>query len=336
MLSTPAANPVEATVGVSVVVTTNGQLDLLDRSLDALTRQDYPAGAYEVIIVDDEPDRNTLQLVAGWRARTLERGPRLVYIANETAHGPAAARNRGWRVARAPVIAFTDDDTVPSTSWLSEGIAGLDDHTDVVCGRIEMPLPRVPTDYQREASRCVTAEFAAANCFCRRGVLDALGGFDERFRIGWREDSDLHFRLLKMNATITRLPDAVVVQPPRPAPWGASLIQLHKVSFDALLYKKHPELYRQKIRRLPWWEDYAIIAALLVAGFGLAAGHEMLAVTGAGAWMVLTSMLCIRRLRGTAKTPSHIADMLVTSALMPPVAVFWRALGAIKYRVRFA
>jgi glycosyltransferase involved in cell wall biosynthesis len=336
MLSTPAANPVEATVEVSVVVTTNGRLDLLDRSLDALTRQDYPAGAYEVIIVDDEPDRNTLQLVAGWRARTLERGPRLVYIANETAHGPAAARNRGWRIARAPVIAFTDDDTVPSTSWLSQGMAGLDDQTDVVCGRIEMPLPRVPTDYQREASRCVTAEFAAANCFCRRGVLDALGGFDERFRIGWREDSDLHFRLLKMNATIARLPDAVVVQPPRPAPWGASLLQLHKVSFDALLYKKHPELYRQKIRRLPWWEDYAIVAALLVAGFGLAAGHEMLAVTGAGAWVVLTSMLCIRRLRGTAKTPSHIADMLVTSALMPPVAVFWRGLGAIKYRVRFA
>jgi hypothetical protein len=52
--------------------------------------------------------------------------------------------------------------------------------------------------------------------------------------------------------------------------------------------------------------------------------------------MVLTSMMCIRRLRGTAKTVSHIAEVLVTSALIPPVAVFWRALGAIKYRVRFA
>jgi hypothetical protein len=59
-------------------------------------------------------------------------------------------------------------------------------------------------------------------------------------------------------------------------------------------------------------------------------------VIGAGAWLVLTSMLCIRRLRGTAKTASHVADMLITSALIPPVAVFWRALGAIKYRVRFA
>jgi hypothetical protein len=139
-----------------------------------------------------------------------------------------------------------------------------------------------------------------------------------------------------MNATIARSPHAVVVQPPRADQWGASLFQLHKVSFDALLYKKHPELYRQKIRSLPWWEDFAIVAALLVLGGALAAGHEILAVIGAGAWLVLTSMLCIRRLRGTAKTPSHIADMLITSALIPPVALFWRTLGAIKYRVRFA
>jgi hypothetical protein len=199
-----------------------------------------------------------------------------------------------------------------------------------------MPLPRVPTDYQREASRCATAEFAATNCFCRRGVLDALGGFDERFRLGWREDCDLHFRLLKMNAVIARSAHALVVHPPCSAPWGASLFQLHKISFDALLYKKHPELYRQKIRRLPCWEDYAIVGVLLVAAIGLAAEHEIVSVIGAGAWLVLTSMLCIRRLRGTAKTPSHVADMLVTSALMPPLAVFWRALGAIKYRVRFA
>ena len=336
MPSTSPESVAEATVEVSVVVSTCGRLDLLDRSLDALMRQDFPAGAYEVIVVDDEPDRGTLQLVAGWRARTLERGPRLVYVANDGPHGPAAARNRGWRISRAPIIAFTDDDTVPSPGWLRHGMAGFDQHTDVLCGRIEMPLPSLPTDYQRDASQLQTAEFASANCFCRRGVLDALGGFDERFRIGWREDSDLHFRLLKMQAKIAHSHHALVVHPVRPAPWGASLFQLHKISFDALLYKKHPELYRQKIRRLPCWDDYAIVVALVLGWLGLAGGHEILAVTGCGAWLVLTAMMCIRRLRGTAKTVSHIADVVITSALIPPLAVFWRGVGAIKYRVRFA
>ena len=138
------------------------------------------------------------------------------------------------------------------------------------------------------------------------------------------------------NAWIARSANALVVHPLRPAPWGASLFQLHKISFDALLYKKHPELYRQKIRRLPCWEDYATVTALLIGATGLAIGHEILAVIGAGAWLVLTGMFCISRLRGKAKTASHVADMMITSALIPPVAVFWRMLGAIKYRVRFA
>lgn len=330
MPSTIAASVASTAVEVSVVVSTSGRLDLLDRSLDALMRQDFPAAAYEVIVVDDEPSRNTQQLVAGWRARTPERGPRLVYVANDGAHGRAAARNRGWRIARAPVIAFTDDDTVPSPGWLTHGLAGFDAHTDVLCGRIESPAAGI-AEGQSEP-----AEFVAANCFCRRGVLDALDGFDERFRAGWRADNDLHFRLLKMGARIARSQQALVVHPVRPAPWGASLFQLHRISFDALLYKKHPELYRQKIRRLPCWEDYAIVAALAVAAAGLGTGDEILAVIGCGAWLVLTGMLCIRRLRGTPKTVAHVADMLITSALIPPVAVFWRMVGAIRYRVRFA
>jgi glycosyltransferase involved in cell wall biosynthesis len=328
MPSMPSAGiAAHAVFDISVVVPTRGRLDLLDRSLDALTRQDLAAGAYEIIVVDDEPNRNTRQLVAGWRARTLERGPRLVYVANDGAHGAAAARNCGWRHATAPIVAFTGDDIVPSPGWLKHGLAGFDEATDVLCGRIESP--------HREPGAPEPAEIAAANCFCRRSVLDALGGFDERFGAGWREDMDLHFRLLKMQATIARSPQATVAHPVPPAPWGASLFELHKISFDALLYKKHPELYRQKIRRLPCWEEYAIVAALVTAVAGLVSGSEIVAVAGSGAWLVLTAIFCIRRLQGGPNTAAHVADMLLTSALIPPAAVFWRALGAIKYRVRF-
>lgn len=329
MQSTANGTVAELTFAVSVVVPTNGDLDLLDRSLDALTRQDFPAGAYEVIIVDDDPDRNTLQLVAGWRARTVERGPRLVYLANEDGpHGPGAARNRGWRAARAQVIAFTGDDTVPSPAWLSQGMAALDDQTDVLCGRIDTS--------HSAATDAEPAGFSAANCFCRVKVLEALDGFDERFAAGWREHADMHFRLLEMNARIGRAPQALVTQPVQRPAWGASLFQLHAVAFDALLYKKHPALYRQKIRRLPCWEDYATVAALLMAGLGLGLGQEIVAVIGAGTWLVLTGMLCVRRLHDVPKSAGLVAEVLLTSPLIPPLAVFWRLVGAIKYRVGFA
>jgi GT2 family glycosyltransferase len=323
-------------MAVSVVVPTCGRLDLLDRCLDALTRQTLPATSYEVIIVDDEPNHNTLHLVAGWRARTLDRGPRLVYVSNAGPHGPAAARNRGWRIAQAPVIAFTDDDTVPSPAWLASGLAAFADGVDALCGRIEMPVPATPTDYQRDARLLETAEFVTANCFCRKEILERLEGFDERFTSPWREDSDLHFRLLDMNARIEHAPEALVVHPVRPAPWGVSLLQIKKMTFDALLYKKHPRRYRQKIQPAPRWDYYAIVASLLAALAGFAAGATPLAAVGAAAWLTLTVRLCARRLSGTAKTLSHVAEMIVTSALIPPLAVFWRVAGAIRYRVRFA
>jgi len=307
-------------------------MDLLDRCLDALTRQTLPPGAYEVIIVDDEPNHNTLHLVAGWRARTVERGPRLVYLPNSGQHGPAAARNLGWRAAQAPIVAFTDDDTVPAVTWLAQGLGAFDEQVDVLCGRIEMPVPRKLTDYQREARRLETAEFVAANCFCRKSILERLDGFDERFTEPCREDSDLYFRLLGIGARIARAPEALVVHPLRPAPWGVSLLQTRKAVFDALLYKKHPELYRARIEPMPRWDHYLAVAALLVT---LLAGSAGVALAAGLAWLALTARLCLMRLRGTAKTASHIAEMIVTSALIPPLAVFWRLAGAIRYRVRF-
>jgi len=333
----PTTNTATAstTIGVSVVVPTCGRMDLLDRCLDALTRQTLPAGAYEVIIVDDEPNHNTLHLVAGWRARTVERGPRLVYLANSGQHGPAAARNLGWRAAQAPIVAFTDDDTVPATTWLAQGLAAFDDGVDVLCGRIEMPLPRHPTDYQRATRQRESAEFAACNCFCRKSILERLEGFDERFTEPCREDSDLHFRLLGIGARIVRAPQALVVHPLRPAPWGVSLLQTRRAVFDALLYKKHPQLYRARIEAMPCWDHYLAVAALLLALGALLAGSTGVALAAGLAWLGLTARLCLRRLRGTAKTASHIAEMIVTSALIPPLAVFWRLAGAIRYRVRF-
>src|SRR5215217_1859634 len=98
----PGTTPTTASSAIllSVVVPTCGRMDLLDRCLDALTRQTLPGSSFEVLVVDDEPNHNTLHLVAGWRARSLDRGPRLVYLPNSNRHGPAAARNLGWRSAQ--------------------------------------------------------------------------------------------------------------------------------------------------------------------------------------------------------------------------------------------
>ncbi|MCC6071584.1 glycosyltransferase family 2 protein [Massilia sp. GCM10020059] len=318
---------------VSVVIPSCGRVDLLDRCLDAIMRQTLEGRRVEVIVVDDNPRHNTRQLVAVWRASAGERGPDLKYLPNNGPGGPAAVRNLGWRSARAPIVAFTEDDTVPSPSWLKHGLDAFTDNVDAVSGRVEMPPTGALTDYQREARRLEQAEFAIANCFCRKSILEKLGGFDERFHAGWPED--FHFRLINMHATIASTQHALVVRPLRPAAWGSSVWQLKNLIFDALLFKTHPQLYRQKIRATPAWDHYATVAALATCAAGIGAGSTAVVLPSAATWTVMTVLLCRKRLRGTSRSPSHVAEMIVTSALIPPAAVFWRLAGAIRFRVRF-
>jgi GT2 family glycosyltransferase len=320
---------------VAIVVPTCGRTGLLNRCLAALTAQRFAASDYEIIVVDDVPGEATRHAVGAWTRRMAQRGPEVRYIANHGPRGPAAARNRGWQAARAPVIAFTDDDTVPAADWIRNGLAAFDHGADAIRGRIEMPLSAKPTDYERDAKRLETAEFVTANCMVRRQLLRELGGFDERFRLAWREDSDLHFRLLDHGARIAHVPQAVVVHPVRPAPWGASMWQQKKIQFDALLYKKHPRRYREKIRAAPRWDYYLTVASLLCGAGGLALGKRPLAAGAGAVWLAMTGRFCLGRLRGTRKTAPHVAEMVLTSALIPPLAVYWRMAGALRFRVAF-
>jgi cellulose synthase/poly-beta-1,6-N-acetylglucosamine synthase-like glycosyltransferase len=67
-------------------------------------------------------------------------------------HGPAAARNRGWRAAEGEIVAFTDDDCVPHVHWLSAGVAAFADDSRGVGPYRHAPAPD-PTDYELDASR---------------------------------------------------------------------------------------------------------------------------------------------------------------------------------------
>ena len=194
-----------------------------------------------------------------------------------------------------------------------------------------------PTDYERDAAGLEGAEFVTANCFCRRDVLEAVGGFDERFAAAWREDSDLHFTLLG-----TRLPDRAGPRRGRrpPGPPGP-------------LGRQPPAAAQEPVRRPPVQEAPAsytaggsgprppgIItrwsaasrrlrssAALGSPGDRLAAAVALGGADRPGS----ASGDC----GDTSTTPGTCAEMAVTSALIPPLSVFWRLYGALKFRVLF-
>ena len=323
---------------VSVVVPTCRRPELLLRCLQALLAQDLPPEQFEIVVVDDARCDWTQTVMRALAAELPS--PTLRYLRPAHGRGPATARNTGWRAAHGPVIAFTDDDTVPAPEWLSAGLAALDDDNGGPCaalaGRVVVPLPgRPPTDHERMTQGLEQCEFVTANAFVRRQALLQVQGFDERFTRAWREDSDLQFRLLDEVGPVGRCDRAVVLHPVRHEPWGVSLRQQKNAFFEALLYAKHPRRYRTQAG-VPIPASYYAIVALT---FG-AAVLAMADIVGSAVVCALLALVgvvrfALRRLRGTSHEPAHVLEMFATAAVIPFLSVYWRLRGALHFRVWF-
>lgn len=334
----------EPTLKVSVVIATRQRPGLLRRCLHALAGQRMARGEFEIVVVDDGPCDDTACVVRDVASMLPPGCVRYLQAPRVHSRGPAAARNLGWQAARAPVIAFTDDDTVPEPDWLARGEEALRaNHWVAAGGRVVVPrnssaqasgVHAAPTDHEQMTRGLERAAFVTANAFVRRDALEAIGGFDERFERAWREDADLQYRL-EAFGPVGRCEDAVVLHPVRPERWGVSLRQQKNVFFDALLYSKHPYLYRSRIRAVPPWDYYLIVAAtVLMLPLAVAGAGAAVAVCATAA-VTLVLRLAIQRLRHTSRAPSHVAEMVLTSAAIPFLSVWWRLRGAWYFRTLF-
>jgi glycosyltransferase involved in cell wall biosynthesis len=116
---------------VSVVIATYNRSQLLPRLFSALNNQTLPDDELEVVIVDDGSTDDTPRILA-----ELARSSRVpVRLLRQSPNaGPAKARNRGANEAKGGIIAFTDDDCVPTADWLRAGLE-LAGRGKIVVGR---------------------------------------------------------------------------------------------------------------------------------------------------------------------------------------------------------
>jgi hypothetical protein len=68
---------------------------------------------------------------------------------------------------------------------------------------------------------------------------------------------------------------------------------------------------------------------------GLAIDSQLLMALAFSAWLVLTTRFTLKRLDGTSSSREHVLDVILGSIAIPPVAVFWRLMGAVRFRVLF-
>lgn len=323
-------------IKISVVIPTFKRPALLIKCLQHLAQQNFPKENYEVIAVTDGPDISTKTEIAYFlqQHRTFN----LSCYNLQEKKGPAAARNKGVEYAKGELIVFTDDDCLPQACWLNAYwdfyiSAGVNEAA--FTGRTVVPNTETPTDYQKNIAHLETAEFITANCALTKNAFYKVGGFDENFSVAWREDSDMHFKLIKASVPVYQVHNAIVVHPVRKAGWGISLKEQKKSAFNALLYKKHTSLYKQRINPKPLWNYYAMILFFCIAIISLVNGFVIAALISIAAWLFLLTRFILQRLRSTSKKLPHVFEMIITSALIPFLSVFWTLYGAFKYKTFF-
>ncbi len=315
---------------ISVVIATYKRPQLLLRCLDCLAKQSFDKDNFEVIVISDGKDEATKAAITTWKA---ESDIILVYNSLAKKSGPAAARNFGWKLAKGSLIAFTDDDCLPDTNWLTAYYQAFQQYPkNVFSGNTLVPVGAYPTDYEKNISGLATADFITANCCCPKDLLTLVGGFDERFTMAWREDSDLEFKFITNGIDIVKVTDAIVVHPVRKAYWGISIKDQKKTLFNALLYRNFPVLYREKIQPVPPYNYYFTILSFIAMLTGVFLQSFALSLTGGIIWLTLTIVFIYRRLNGTSKSASHVAEMIVTSAIIPFISIYWQWYGAVKYK----
>ena len=174
---------------IAVVVATTDRRVRLRWLLNALAEQTLARERFEVIVAHD-PDPATADLL-----RRHELAPRAIEVHQRH---QAPKRNAGWRAARAPVVAFTDDDCRPPPDWLERALSAARRHPGAIVQGMTMPDP---DEIGLEAAaphthtqRIVPPTHAAQTCniVYTRDVLDRAGGFDESLKEC--DDTDLAAR----------------------------------------------------------------------------------------------------------------------------------------------
>ncbi|MEU2559803.1 glycosyltransferase [Streptomyces longispororuber] len=294
-----------------------------------------PPRPVRIVLVDDRPGAGSAPLPVDVPVPLRP----LTTVVRGGARGPAAARNTGWRAAgRVPWIVFLDDDVVPGPTWaddLALDLARATHRTAAVTARIEVPLPedRRPTDWERNTAGLATARWITADMAYRRAALEAVGGFDERFRRAFREDADLALRVLAAGWTVTA-GDRTTTHPVRPADrWVSVRVQAGNAD-DVLMTRRHgPAWWRRADAprgRLP--RHLAVTGAAAAALACAALRRPAAASLCAAAWLAGTAEFALARIAPGPRTPDETATMALTSVLIPPAATWHWLRGQVVHR----
>jgi GT2 family glycosyltransferase len=256
--------PASATPDVSVVVATHNRAGQLAALLDSLRPQTI--ASFEVVVVDDASSDDTQQMLEREQGRgELD----LRVVSRAQSGGPAVARNAGWREARAPLVAFTDDDCTVVPGWLE---AGLRAHADEPGALLQGPVAPDPgvAPPNGPLTRTIRIDslgpyYQTCNVFYPRELLERLGGFDETFPHPGGEDTDLAWRAIEAGAGTKWVPAAQAYHAVNHLDIAGLMRLALRWAPSMEVYVRHPGLRAEVFNHRVFWKPnhYMLFRALV-------------------------------------------------------------------------
>lgn len=129
-------------IDISVIICAYNREQLLRDTLLACDKLLHDINA-EIIVVDNNSTDNTKLVVENWISLLPQSPLKKIYLF-EARQGLSHARNTGITNARGQIVAFLDDDAIPSEHWLSNIYNAFTNHPDALAlgGKI---LPKFET-----------------------------------------------------------------------------------------------------------------------------------------------------------------------------------------------
>ena len=230
---------------LSVMIVNYNTAAFLKRCLNSLSSQGDIN--LKVIVIDNASDDNSQELVRN-------EFPWVELVANKQNLGFSRANNQALRSCKSKYVYFLNPDTEVQQGALVAMTRFMDSHPEVglagnrIINPDGSPQSSVETRYPgqkhaREELKGLEGGIAwvlGASMIARAGLIEDLGGFDERFAL-YGEEQDLCLRIRKAGWAIGHIPDAVVIH------WGGQSernnlpAEIWKKKFEAELvfYKKH-------------------------------------------------------------------------------------------------
>jgi GT2 family glycosyltransferase len=239
-------------------------------ALAALRSQSVADDSYEIVVVDDGSGRDTAEVLR--RYQDSDGGPAITVLRQDPSRGPAAARNLGWRTAKAPLIAFTDDDCEATPGWLEALLSVAGANPGAI---VQGPIKPNPEEWSRCGPFCHTVDnsslgrgFETADILYPRAVLERFDGFEEGAFPLVGEDTDLAWRAIGAGVPPVWAPDALVHHAVTDLGPIGKLRSARRWERAMLAYRRHEGLRRTRHLGVFWNREHSWVAraglALLV------------------------------------------------------------------------